>query len=297
MNNVTKAPGAAEPWTIKRLLDWTTTFLAQKGAETPLLDTQVLLSHALGCKKIDLYTRHDDIVSEVDRATFRDLIRRRIEGCPVAYLVGRKEFFSLELEVGPAVLIPRPDTETVVDECLRQAKGMTEPEVLDIGTGSGCLAVAVARQHRTARVTAIDISGDALAVAVRNAARHDVGNRIRFLQGDVYTPLAMAERFDFILSNPPYIRHADLATLMPGVRDYEPHIALDGGDDGFAVFDRIVAELPTRLRPGGHVFLEIGTAQEEPGRYRLSRIPGLELARTVYDGSGHPRVLHARKVG
>jgi release factor glutamine methyltransferase len=294
MNKMTTA---TEPWTIKRLLDWTANFLTQKGMETPLLDTQVLLSHALGCKKIELYTRHDEIVPEANRQAFRDLIRRRIEGCPVAYLVGRKEFFSLELEVGPAVLIPRPDTETVVDECLRLAKGMAEPEVLDIGTGSGCLAVAVAKQHRTARITAIDISTAALEVAARNANRHDVGNRIRFLQGDVYAPLAADERFDFILSNPPYIRRGDIARLMPGVRDYEPHVALDGGEDGFAVFDRIVAGAMNRLKPGGHVIVEIGTAQEGPGRERLERITGLELARTVYDGSGHPRVLRARRSG
>jgi release factor glutamine methyltransferase len=297
MNKATTAQSATEPWTIKRLLDWTTNFLAQKGAETPLLDTQVLLAHALNCKKIELYTRHDDIVSEADRGKFRDLIRRRIEGCPVAYLVGRKEFFSLEFEVGPAVLIPRPDTECVVDECLRLAKGMTEPQVLDIGTGSGCLAVAVARQHKTAHVAAIDISKDALAVAVRNATRHNLADRIRFLHGDVYNPLDAGETFDFILSNPPYIRHGEMVKLMPGVRDYEPHVALDGGADGFAVFDRIVAGVPKYLKPGGHIILEIGTAQEGPGRDRLSRLPGLELARTIHDGSGHPRVLRARLVG
>jgi release factor glutamine methyltransferase len=295
MNKVNPAPAATDHWTIKRLLDWTTGFLGQKGFETPLLDTQVLLAHSLRCKRIDLYTRHEEIVSEADRQTFRELIWRRIEGCPVAYLVGRKEFFSLELEVSPAVLIPRPDTESVVEECLRLARSMAAPQVLDIGTGSGCLAIAVARQHKGAAVTAIDISNDALAVAARNAARHNVGDRVRFLQGDVYAPLAPEDTFDFVLSNPPYIRHGELAKLMPGVRDYEPHVALDGGEDGFVVFDRVLAGLLKHLLPGGHVILEIGTAQEGPGRDRLARVAGLELARTIHDGSGHPRVLRARR--
>src|SRR6516165_8293768 len=152
-----------ETWTVGRLLDWTGKFLAGKGSESPRLDTEVLLAHALGCKRIELYTRHDEEPAEPGRTKFRDLIRPRIEGCPVAYLVGRKEFFSLELEVNPSVLIPRPDSECVVDECLRLAKGLAAPRVLDIGTGSGNLAVAVARQHKTADVTVIDISAEALA--------------------------------------------------------------------------------------------------------------------------------------
>jgi release factor glutamine methyltransferase len=285
---------AEQPWTVGRLLEWTAKFLAQKGSETPRLDTEVLLAHALGCKRIELYTRHDEVAAEEGRQTFRELIRRRVEGCPVAYLVGRKEFFSLELEVSPAVLIPRPDTECVVDECLRLARGIAEPDVLDVGTGSGCLAVAVARRHAGARVTAVDLNPEALAVAARNAARHGVAERVRFVAGDVYGPLAAGERFDFILSNPPYIRRGDIAGLPPGVRDYEPHLALDGGEDGYAVFDRLVAGAPAHLKPGGYLIVEIGSAQEGPGRERIGRVPGYELARTVFDGSGHPRVLRAR---
>src|SRR3984957_13304001 len=132
---------STETWTIGRLLDWTASYLAQKGSESPRLDAEVLLAHALGCKRIELYTRHDQEAAEERRIAFRDLIRQRIEGCPVAYLVGRKEFFSLEFEVNRAVLIPRPDSECVVDECLRLAKSMPEPRILDIGTGSGNLTV------------------------------------------------------------------------------------------------------------------------------------------------------------
>jgi release factor glutamine methyltransferase len=283
-----------QPWTVGRLLDWTTKYLEQKGSESPRLDTEVLLAHALGCKRIDLYARHTEEASEQGRHKFRELVRQRVEGCPVAYLVGRKEFFSLEFEVNRAVLIPRPDTECVVDECLRLAKGMAEPAVLDIGTGSGCLAVAVAKHHKTARVTAVDISPEALAVASANASKHGVAQRVRFLQGDLFAPLAASEHFDFILSNPPYIPHDDIAKLAAGVRDYEPHRALDGGADGFAVFDRLIAEAPAHLKTGGCLLIEIGSPQEGPARDRIGRHAGYELAKTIHDGSGHPRVLLAR---
>ncbi len=255
---------AEQPWTIGRLLDWTTKFLGQKGSESPRLDTEVLLAHALGCKRIDLYARHTEEAPEAARQKFRELVRQRVEGCPVAYLVGRKEFFSLEFAVNRAVLIPRPDTECVVGECLRLAKSVAEPRVLDIGTGSGCLAVAVARHHKTAQVTAVDISPEALAVASSNAGKNGVGERIRFVQGDLFASLPSGEQFDFILSNPPYIPREDLDKLPAGVRDYEPRVALDGGPDGFAMFDRLVAEAPERLNPGGYLLIEIGSPQEAP---------------------------------
>src|SRR5215472_13269344 len=175
---------AEQTWTVGRLLDWTTQFLGPKGSESPRLDAEVLLAHALGWKRIDLYARHGEVAPDEGRAKFKELVQRRVKGCPVAYLVGRKEFFSLEFEVGPAVLIPRPDSESVVDECLRLGKEMAAPDdgrpprVLDLGTGSGNLAVAVARYLKQALVTAVDLSPDALAVAARNAARHGVSDRI-----------------------------------------------------------------------------------------------------------------------
>jgi release factor glutamine methyltransferase len=281
-------------WTVGRLLDWTSGFLKQKGSESPRLDAEVLLAHALGCRRIELYTRYEEDASEEARQRFRELIRQRIEGCPVAYLVGRKEFFSLEFEVNRDVLIPRPDTECVVVECLRLAKPLAEPDVLDIGTGSGAIAVAVAKQHKGARVTATDVSPAALAVARRNAGKHGLGERIRFLEGDVFGPVPDGERLDFILSNPPYIAHEDLGKLPVGVGQYEPHLALDGGPGGYVVFERLVAQAPRFLKPGGYLITEIGSPQEGPARQRIEAQAGYELAKTVRDGSGHPRVLVAR---
>jgi release factor glutamine methyltransferase len=287
-------PKSKDSWTVGELLDWTAGFLAEKGSEFPRLDAEVLLAQALDCRRIDLYTRYTDSAAEDARQRFRELVRRRIEGCPVAYLVGRKEFFSLPLEVSPAVLIPRPESEFVVMECLRLAQELPAPTVLDIGTGSGNLAVAVAHRRKQAQLTAVDISAEALAIAARNAARHGVAERITFLQGDLFAPLPAGQRFDFILSNPPYIPRDEIRQLAAGVRDYEPHLALDGGPDGFAVFARLIAGAREHLHPGGHLIIEIGAPQEEPARKRIASIPGYELAPTIQDYSGHPRVLHAR---
>jgi release factor glutamine methyltransferase len=288
------AASGAQSWTIGRLLDWTAGFLKEKGSESPRLDTEVLLAHALGCRRIELYTRYEEAAPEEARRRFRDLVRQRVEGCPVAYLVGRKEFFSLDFEVGRDVLIPRPDTECVVNECLRLARGLPEPTVLDVGTGSGAIAVAVARQHKAARLTATDLSPAALAVAERNAARNGVAERIRFLLGDLFAPLPPGEPFDFILSNPPYIAHEEMESLPFGVRHYEPHLALDGGPGGFAVLDRLVDQARRSLKPGGFLILEIGSPQEEHARQRIGAYPEYQLGKTVRDGSGHPRVLVAR---
>jgi release factor glutamine methyltransferase len=284
-----------EPWTIGRLLEWTTQYLARKGVESPRLDAQLLLAHALGCTRTQLYTRYEELASEEGRQKFRALVRQRVQGSPVFYLVGRREFYALEFEVSPAVLIPRPDTETLVGECLRLAKEVATPHLLDVGTGSGCVAVTVARHHPGAQVTAVDLSPEALAVAARNAARHGVSERVRFLEGDLFAPLSPGAPFDFILSNPPYIPRGEIAGLAPDVRDHEPHLALDGGPDGFAVFDRLVAEAPTWLKPGGYLLLEINSTREGPARARLEGYAGYELGPTLHDRAGQPRVLRARR--
>lgn len=285
---------AKDTWTLGELLDWTAKHLAEKGSESPRLDAEVLLAHAVGCKRIELYTRHGEPAGPEQRQRYRELIGKRLEGCPVAYLVGRKEFFSLELEVSSAVLIPRPDSEHLVMECLRLAEKQAAPTVLDLGVGSGNLAVAIAHRHKGAQVTAVDLSPAALAVAQRNAAKHGVAPRVEFLQGDLFAPVA-GRQFDFIVSNPPYIPHGDLAGLARGVRDYEPHLALDGGPDGFTVFDRLMKEAVGYLAPGGWLLVEIGAPQEQAARQRLSSHGGYELANTIHDYSGHPRVLAARR--
>lgn len=289
-------PQSENVWTLGRLREWTRQYLTDKGCENSDLETQVLMAHALQCTRIELFTNQNKVASQEGRDRLRDLIRRRAEGCPVAYLVGYKEFFSLEFEVSPAVLIPRPDSEWIVYECLRLAKTMTSPTMLDIGTGSGCLAITIAQQHKTAQVTAIDVSSEALEIAKRNAEKHQVSDRITFLEGELFSPLESGQQFDFVISNPPYIPSDVVLTLQKEVRDYEPKLALDGGENGFAVIDRILEQSDTVLRPGGYLILEIGADQEMQARERIENLTGYELAKTIHDANGIGRVLQARRI-
>lgn len=286
---------ADQPWTIGRLLTWTAEFLGKKGAESPRLDAEVLLAHVLKWERVQLYTHYEDEVSETARSAYRELVRRRSEGAPVAYLVGRKEFFSLPLVVSPAVLIPRPDTETVVVEFLALMKGREAPHAVDVGTGSGCIPLACVQHHKSVRMEAIDLSAEALAIARANAEKLGLADRIRFHQGDLLGPVGDVGPFDAILSNPPYIPTAEIANLEHGVRDYEPRQALDGGDDGLRVVSRLIEQAVPLLKPGGHLILEIGTAQEEPVRALIARHPEMELAPTIRDAANHPRVVRATR--
>ncbi len=285
---------AEEVWTIGRLLTWTADFLKKKGAESPRLDAEVLLAHVLTCQRVALYTRYDVPVDPAPRAAFRELIRQRIEGKPVAYLVGRKEFFSLPLDVSSAVLIPRPDTETVVVEFLGQFKDRPDTLALDVGTGSGAIALACLTHHNSARFLATDISEAALAQARRNADKLALTDRLEFVYSDLLDALPPDQGpFDAILSNPPYIPTQDIPTLEPGVRDYEPHLALDGGPDGLGVVARLIDQAVPRLKPGGQLILEIGSAQEAPVRALIAAHPEMTLAPTIRDAANHPRVIRA----
>jgi|HubBroStandDraft_4_1064222.scaffolds.fasta_scaffold100635_2 release factor glutamine methyltransferase len=288
-----QAPRSPAAWTIRALMEWTERHFRDKAIESPRLEAQLLLAHSLECRKTDLYTRWDEAVSEERRGRFRDLIKRRLEGCPVQYLLGYRDFFLLNLEVTPAVLIPRTETELLVTEALNYLKPLSSPQVLDVGTGSGCIAIAIAHRHSTAKVTASDISGEALEVARRNADRHGVAEKIQFLQGDLLTPLN-GERFDLIVSNPPYVSHAEFDELAPQVRNFEPRLALDGGADGYSIYDRLIPESMHHLAPRGKLLLEIGHAQEAGVRRRVEAA-GLVADATICDDQRHPRVIAARK--
>jgi release factor glutamine methyltransferase len=293
-------PSEPEPdssrWTVGRLVAWTTDYLGKRGSESPRLDAEVLLAHVLGWPRVQLYTRFEDEVAEGPRARYKELIRRRAEGAPVAYLVGRKEFYSLPLKVGPAVLIPRPDSEFVVVEFLAAIRGRTAPRCVDVGTGSGCLALACAHECPSATFDAIDLSAEALEIALANAQALKLADRLTFHEGNLLEPVARKGPFDVILSNPPYIPTDVIATLEPGVRDHEPLLALDGGPDGLRVVEALITQAPPLLKPGGHLILEIGSDQELPVRALLEAQPELRLAPTVRDHANHPRVLRATRV-
>jgi release factor glutamine methyltransferase len=278
-------------------LNWTADYLRRRGSESPKLDAEVLLARVLSWQRVQLYTRFEEEVGEAARAEFRDLVKRRAEGAPVAYLVGRKEFFSLPLAVSPAVLIPRPDSEFVVVEFLAAVGSVEGLRGVDVGTGSGCLALACAHERPSSRWVAIDVSPEALAVASANARSLGLADRVDFRAGNLLDPVVGEGPFDVIVSNPPYIPTGVIATLEPGVRDHEPHRALDGGEDGLRVVAPLIAQAVTLLKPGGHLILEIGSDQEESVRALLTAEPAFRVSPTVRDHANHPRVVRATRIG
>ena len=394
------APAAAadgSQWSVGRLLGWTGEYFAKHGIERPAWEAELLLAHVLDCKRVELYFGHvhGAPVDDDHRAAFRELVRRRAQGCPVAYLVGHREFYSLPFAVTPAVLIPRPETERLVDEALKWLKertagsgplasadtppdakvaeddgtemlpvrslddltaakeaqreieradaeqaaadrtaaelaaadaadpraaetdpdlppppGRVSPvrsfgrrsdgsaagpklEMLDIGTGSGCIAVTLLHECPTVHGVAVDVSEDALSVAARNAERHRVADRLQLLPSDLDAALPQGRRFDLIVGNPPYVAAADMDDLPPTVRDFEPSLALDGGTDGMEIVQRLLRLAPERLRPSGRLLVEIGADQKAAALAAAGEVQGLSEVAVLDDYSGRPRVLSA----
>lgn len=245
-----------ETWTTLKVLTWTAGYLAEKGVENARREAEWLLCEVTGLDRVGLYLDFDKPLNDTELAACRTLVARRARREPLQHILGSQEFDGLLFEVSPAVLIPRHDTETLLELSLLQAPHART--ILDIGTGSGCIAIALAKRLPAARVTAVDLSADALAVARRNAEAHGVA--IEFLQGSFFEPLA-GRCFELIVSNPPYITTADLAGLQPEVRDHEPRLALDGGPDGLAAYRSIIAQATEYLLPGGRLLFEVGAGQ------------------------------------
>jgi release factor glutamine methyltransferase len=268
-------------WTTLGVLDWTTQKFTDAGFASARLEAQLLLAHVLGCSRVQLYTGFDKPLGEDELAGYRSLIKRRLGGEPVAYLLGEQEFWALPFWVDASVLVPRPDTETLIEV----AKGLGGTRVLDLCTGSGAIAVALAKELPAATVVATEISVEAAALARRNAERNGVTVDVR--TGDLWEPVA-GETFDLIVSNPPYIATSVIATLSPEVRR-EPRIALDGGPDGLAFYDRILARLRDHLAPGGWLAVEHGFDQADAVRERFERAGLVEITLT-HDLGKNPRV-------
>lgn len=285
-----------EPWTVRRILDWTIAFLKERGSETPRLDAEILLAQARACQRIQLYTQFDEPLTESQRRVMRDLVKRRGAHEPVAYLVGHREFFSLRFAVRPGLFIPRPDTETLVLQALEVIKSNPRAHVLELCTGSGCIAVAIARNAPQCRITTVELSELAYEVALSNIEAHQVADRVILLQGDLFEAVPEDARFDLIVSNPPYIPTHEITELQADVRDHEPHLALDGGPDGLDVIRRLVAESPRRLSPGGWLMFELSPEQGDAA-VKLLRDGGFEECGAVPDLSGQIRVVRGRKPG
>lgn len=287
-----------EPWTILRLLEWTTDYLTKQGADTPRLDAEVLLAHARGCQRIQLYTAFDQVADEPLRESFRALVRRRAEGTPVAYLVGYREFFSLRFRVTPDVLIPRPETELLVLELLdlagKRPASAAGPTVIDVGAGSGVIAICAAKNLPAADVYAVDVSPAALAVAGENAAALEVADRVRLVEADLLTSAELPAKADFVVSNPPYVSEAELAECAPEVRDQEPRLALVGGAEGTEIIARLIPQAAERLHPGGWLLMEVSPMIHRRVMELIASDGRFDPPSVKKDLAHHPRVVMAR---
>ena len=260
-------------WRIVDLLDWTAEYFQQHSIPNPRLDAEVLLGHLLEKSRLQLYLHFEMPVFQEHLIPFRELIKKRIEHTPVSYLTNRKEFMSLDFYVDERVLIPRPETEQLVETVLTTKTG-DSVRLLELGTGSGVIATSLAVQQPEWVIVATDISETALAVARKNAETHACAARIKFLSGDLFEPIEAMNidektQFDWIVCNPPYIKKTERDTLSPDVRDYEPEIALFAGNDGLAVIRRLIVEAPKYLAPNGKLIFEIGETQADNIRVLL----------------------------
>ena len=279
-----------ERWTVLKILRWTTDYFRGKEITSARLDAELLLSATLGMDRVALYVNFERPLDASELSSYREKVKRRAGREPIQYILAETEFWSLPFQVNPAVLIPRADTEVLVEEALQRINGCAT--VLDVGTGSGAVAVALAHEKPEIRVTALDCSEDALAVARGNARRNAVAERVFCLAGDLQS--LPPGPFDMIVSNPPYIPTRDWEQLMPEVRDHEPRLALDGGADGLEAYRRIAVQAVQVLSPGGWLLVEVGIGQAADVN-ALFRAAGLEEVTQRDDYAGIPRVVMARK--
>lgn len=259
------ASSTDDVWTVQRILQWTTSFLQQKNVESPRLESELLLAHARGCQRIRLYTDFESPLTDDERNKMREFVRRRANREPLAYITGKREFYGRDFHVGTGVLVPRPDTETLVDVCLDYLPKDRPLSVCEVGFGSGCISITLAKQRPQLKLVASDISADAMQFAEQNVELHDVGQQVQLVAGNAFEPIAElnAGLFDGIVSNPPYIRDDEMAELAPEVIKYEPSLALVSGEDGLDLIRQLIQQAPTHLKPGGWMALELDPAQSD----------------------------------
>lgn len=279
-----------ESWTIKEILEWTTRFFTDKGIEEPRLNAEVLLARVLDKDRVYLYANYNAPVNRNERDLYRELIKRRGTHEPLAYLLGKREFMSLDFQVTPAVLIPRPETELLVEQVLHLADADQGVSICDVGTGSGAIAVSLAYYLPAASVWGLDISEPALQIARMNGERHGV--TVNWLQSDLLSCLEDKEQFHFICANLPYVSREEYHQLDPEVRNYEPELALLDCGDGLEIYRKLIPQAWSRLLPKGYLLFEIGWAQ---GPAAASLLPLSAKVQLIKDWAGRDRIIAARK--
>ncbi len=279
-------------WTVRDILKWTSEYLRRKGCDSPRLDAELLLTHALGVDRLRLFLDFDRPLSDKEREKYRELVKRRASREPVALITGKKEFWSLEIMVNPGVLIPRPETEILVQVVLDQCKTLTNCSVLEIGCGSGAVFCAIASDRSDIDLYACDISLCALSCASINASINPNPNCAHIFASDLLESVRSGPIFDIIFSNPPYVPSSIVDSLEPEIRQFEPYCALNGGDDGLATIRRLIPQSRNCLKPNGNLLLEIGDEQSDEVE-RLLKLNDFSEIRAYPDLSGKIRVLKA----
>ena len=287
-------------WQIKDLLKVSADYLKSKGIENPRLNAEVLLAHQLNLERIRLYLNFNQPLTGKEISGYRSLIKRRISLEPLQYITGTQEFWSLDFVVDRHVLIPRPETEIVVEQAITLAKAIEQEgnqslQILDLGTGCGTISIALAKEMPEALIWATDISEKALCLARRNAFKHDVSDRLRFRQGDLWKPLLNEDfLFDIVVSNPPYVTSGEYNDLSPEIRDNEPRLALDGGEDGMYYLKKIIKGAHDFMNPGGWIILEMAPGQTQQALTIIDQTGDYEKMARIKDYSGSYRVVIAR---
>ncbi|MGC8657714.1 MAG: peptide chain release factor N(5)-glutamine methyltransferase [Desulfomonilaceae bacterium] len=279
-------------WTIKEVLNWTTQYLREKGCDTARLDAELLLAHSLGINRLRLYVNYDRPLSESERVNFRKLVKRRAAREPVALITGWKEFWSLKIAIMPGVLIPRPETELLVETILEESRQIPNCSLLEIGCGSGALVCAIASERQDFALYACDISLDALKCASNNASKLVSSNPIYLFASDLLESVRSIPLFDIIYSNPPYVPSGEINSLEPEIRYFEPRRALDGGVDGLETIRRLISMSRHTLKPKGKIIMEIGDSQSEDVS-ELLRLNDFHHIKTFVDLAGKCRVIKA----
>ncbi|HXZ27592.1 MAG TPA: peptide chain release factor N(5)-glutamine methyltransferase [Terriglobales bacterium] len=280
------------PSTLKQALSGAIEELTATRVGSPRMNAETLLMFTLGCDRAYLYAHPERKLTAAELARYQDAIRQRASGKPAQYITGHQEFWGLDLVVSPAVLIPRPETEHVVETTLELARAWPRPRIVDVGTGSGCIALALARELPQAEICGVDISAEALEIARANAARLQLDERVSFRQSDLLTGVPHGEGFDLVVSNPPYVSEAEPEKTQREVREFEPKVAVFAGADGLSAYRRLVPQAREVLRDGGWLVVEIGFSMEAPVRALLA---GWSETRVTQDLQGIPRVVAARK--
>ena len=279
-------------WTVGRLIPWAAEYLKKYGVDAARLSGELLLAQVLGCSRLDLYLRFDQPLAPQELAAFKELILRRREHEPVAYILGSREFWGLELACGPGALVPRPESEHLVEEALAHLEGTQAPRILDLCTGTGAVALALASERPDAEVIATDISDQALTWARANAENLGLAERVSFKQGDLWEPVAAASGFfDLITANPPYVAGHEWDELPREVKDFEPRLALHGGEAGLEATRAIIAGAGAHLRPLGWLLVELGAGQAQAAAELASASGAFDQISTVPDLGGIERVL------